>query len=174
MARSKSWGFPRWSGYTATDTTPQALRQCEREGCERPGEHPAPRARNSDEKYWFCQEHAAEYNRSWNYFAGLSYDEMRREAEREARDYSKFASAPVWERTESGSPWTREERRALRNLGLNEDATFDDIKASYRSLAKRFHPDANPGDSAAAAKFQVIHQSYDLLRRPQAEKKRGS
>jgi hypothetical protein len=174
MARSKSWGFPRWGGYGNTETTPQALRMCDHAGCNRPGEHPAPKARNSPDKYWFCQEHAAEYNRSWNYFAGLSYEELRAEAEREARDYGKYASAPVWERTESSSQWTREERRALRNLGLDEDATAEDIKASYRSLAKRFHPDANPGDAAAAAKFQVIHQSYALLRRPEAEKKRGS
>lgn len=171
MVRSKTWGFPRWGGYNS-ETSPRALRRCEREGCAEPGEYPAPKARDSRDKYWFCQAHAAEYNRTWNYFAGMSYEEMRTAAEADARDYSKYATSAAWDHAESGSPWTPEERRALSMLNLTEDATADEIKTRYRELAKRFHPDANRGDQDAAMKFHAVHQAYDLLRRPEADKKR--
>lgn len=172
MSRSKSWGFPRWGGY-GSETQPKTVRGCDHAGCTRPGDHPAPKARNSPDKYWFCQDHAAEYNRSWNYFAGMSYDDMMREAEAEARTAKSYRQAGTWGFAESGSVWTAEERRALGLLGLEEEASEDEIKARYRQLAKQFHPDANPGDAAAAAKFQAIHQAYDLLRRSDAQKRRA-
>lgn len=48
-------------------------------------------------------------------------------------------------------------------LGLAKTASADDIKKSYRKLARQFHPDRNPGDKAAAAKFKDIQQAYDTL-----------
>lgn len=172
MSRSKSWGFPRWGGY-GSETQPQTVRVCDHPDCTRPGEHPAPKARNSTEKYWFCQDHAADYNRSWNYFSGLSYDDMVREAEAEMRTANSYRQSGAWRDVESGSVWTPQERRALGLLGLEEEATEDDIKTRYRQLAKQFHPDANPNDAAAAAKFHAIHQAYDLLRHSDAQKRRA-
>ena len=51
----------------------------------------------------------------------------------------------------------------LRVLGLRPNATFEDIKASYRSLARRYHPDLNPGDQVAEEKFIRITQAYQYL-----------
>jgi curved DNA-binding protein CbpA len=48
-------------------------------------------------------------------------------------------------------------------LGLRPNATFEDIKASYRSLARRYHPDLNPGDQVAEEKFIRITQAYQYL-----------
>jgi hypothetical protein len=46
-------------------------------GCERPGLHRAPKARDRANEYWhFCLEHAADYNRRWDYFAGMSDAEV--------------------------------------------------------------------------------------------------
>lgn len=48
-------------------------------------------------------------------------------------------------------------------LGVARDATPEQIKAAYRRLAKKHHPDLNPGDKAAADRFKEIAAAYDLL-----------
>jgi DnaJ-class molecular chaperone len=48
-------------------------------------------------------------------------------------------------------------------LGVKRDADEDQIKKSYRALAKKHHPDLHPGDKTALAKFQEIQGAYDLL-----------
>ncbi len=51
-------------------------------------------------------------------------------------------------------------------LGVNKDADPDDIKRAFRQLAKKYHPDANPGDSGAESKFKEINEAYDVLSDP--------
>ncbi|MEM6837387.1 MAG: DnaJ domain-containing protein [Cyanobacteria bacterium P01_C01_bin.120] len=51
----------------------------------------------------------------------------------------------------------------LRVLGLRSNASFEEIKASYRRLARRYHPDMNPGDREAEDKFIRITQAYQAL-----------
>ncbi len=51
-------------------------------------------------------------------------------------------------------------------LGLNRSATDDDIRRAFRTLAKKLHPDVNPGDQAAAERFKQVSQAYDLLGDP--------
>lgn len=51
-------------------------------------------------------------------------------------------------------------------LGIPASASADDIKAAYRRLARRLHPDANPGSTAAASQFQDITLAYELLLDP--------
>ena len=48
-------------------------------------------------------------------------------------------------------------------LGLNRDATDDEIKKAYRKLAKQYHPDLNPGNAEAEAKFKEINEAYQVL-----------
>jgi DnaJ-class molecular chaperone len=48
-------------------------------------------------------------------------------------------------------------------LGLDSLATMDEIKAAYRALAMKYHPDRNPGDKAAEDKFKEIQTAYDIL-----------
>ena len=52
-------------------------------------------------------------------------------------------------------------------LGVGKSADEKDLKAAYRNLAKQFHPDANPGDKTAEAKFKEINEAYDVLKDPQ-------
>ena len=54
-------------------------------------------------------------------------------------------------------------------LGVQKGASDDEIKRSYRKLAKKYHPDVNPGDKEAEAKFKEIGEAYEVLR--DAEKK---
>jgi len=48
-------------------------------------------------------------------------------------------------------------------LGVARDATPDAIKKAYRGLARKFHPDVNPGDKTAEAHFKEVQQAYDVL-----------
>ncbi|MBE7218691.1 MAG: J domain-containing protein [Caulobacteraceae bacterium] len=54
-------------------------RACDHAGCRQPAVARAPKSReHMDEFYWFCAPHAAEYNKGWNYFEGMSEDEQER------------------------------------------------------------------------------------------------
>ena len=53
-------------------------------------------------------------------------------------------------------------------LGVSHSATEDEIRQAYRRLAKKYHPDLNPGDAQAAQKMNEVNEAYDLLKNPQA------
>jgi DnaJ-class molecular chaperone len=52
-------------------------------------------------------------------------------------------------------------------LGVRREASADEIKKSYRQLAKKLHPDLNPGNAKAAAQFKDVSAAYDLLSDPE-------
>jgi curved DNA-binding protein len=56
-------------------------------------------------------------------------------------------------------------------LGINKNASEDDIKKSYRKLARKLHPDLNPNDKDAQAKFQKINEANEVLSDPEKRKK---
>ncbi len=51
-------------------------------------------------------------------------------------------------------------------LGVSKTATDDELKRAYRTLAKKYHPDMNPGDKEAEAKFKEINEAYGVLSDP--------
>ena len=57
-------------------------------------------------------------------------------------------------------------------LGVSPDASDDEIKRAYRTLAKKYHPDVNPGDAEAARKMQEVNAAYEQIKNP--EKATGS
>lgn len=168
---------------------------CDHLGCSRVGRHRAPKSRDRAGEYWhFCQEHASEYNRRWNYFAGMSeseFDQFQKEAEYGHRPTWTFRAAKTdrlsaamrnfqnGRRTDSFNLFGRDarireaprERRlsrlqvlSLEALALEETATAAEIRARYAELVKRYHPDANGGDRANEAQLERVIRAYQTLK----------
>ena len=172
QSRSNDWGFPRWRSYGKSREAAR-VRLCDREGCGEIGDRPAPKAPNSPERWYFCLDHAAEYNKGWNYFAGLSPEEAARRAAEEEQDASAYKASAQWKWAGPGDgSRSRDEMRALDALELDSDADFTQIKAAHRRLVKETHPDATPGDEAAAKRFKEIQAAYDVLKKAE-ERKEG-
>ena len=51
-------------------------------------------------------------------------------------------------------------------LGVDKNASQDQIKSAYRKMAKQYHPDLHPGDNAAAEKFKEVNEAYSVVGDP--------
>src|ERR1700683_2218938 len=51
-------------------------------------------------------------------------------------------------------------------LGVSRNATADEIRKAYRRLARKYHPDLNPGDKSSEERFKNVQEAYDVLSDP--------
>ncbi|HHZ67224.1 MAG TPA: molecular chaperone DnaJ [Alphaproteobacteria bacterium] len=151
-------------------------RVCEWPGCDSDGEYRAPRSRSELRQFrWFCLGHVRTYNQSWNFFSGLNeaqIEEIRRRDTVWDRPSWPLGGGPSVNRFEDplglfgtmgkARPHTPRDA-ALAQLGLDQFASIENIKARYKSLAKKHHPDANGGSKNAEKKFVAIQEAYNLL-----------
>lgn len=165
-------------------------RVCESKGCDLAGEHKSPK-HGGGHKY-FCKRHAAEYNKSWNFFDGMNDEEVKdfNEAARHGHKQTwKVGTGPVsgkkaaakldpknWRGREmfedgvagvsraSKRGRTRLELKALVELDLPKDASPADIRARYGEYVRRFHPDSNQGDRSSEDKLQRVIKAWKVLK----------
>ena len=168
-----------------------AERVCEAPGCLQCGEYRAPRARDRLTDYrWFCLEHVREYNKNWDYFAGLDASQIEAHiradttwrrpvwplgARRSGGNYTRIVDpfdladyAGLGERQaarmDGSEQLTVAERNALGVLELSWPLTQADVKSRYKALVKLHHPDANGGAREAEEKLKQINAAYSTLR----------
>lgn len=178
-------------------------RPCAWPGCRAKGTHRAPMDRASAgdaRRYrWLCLDHVREFNRSWNYFEGMSDDDVIRfqqeavtghrptwnvGSNRSAEAASRFgfqgseADPSVYDpfgfmhdggTTTAGTDTARRrirprEAKALEALGLDGEASADDIRGNYKRLVKLHHPDANGGDRSSEDRLRSVIEAYTYLK----------
>jgi hypothetical protein len=177
---------------------------CDWPNCEAPATHRAPKGRQREREYWrFCLEHVREYNHAYNFFAGMSPDDIARyqkeavighrptwkmgmnggrptarshssrfrpefvQAEDPFGVFREFGEPPggrARRPTPEGGVARNAERKALETLGLEPDASVQDVKRRFKVLVKRHHPDANGGDRSSEDQLREIIQAYNYLK----------
>ena len=171
-------------------------RPCDHAGCRQAASTRAPKARDlRNVHYWVCQPHAAEYNRQWDFFSGMSESEIRARVTEDTvtggRPTWSFTSAPRNREAASTRGFFRDafgifgprnareaddraayerklgklERGALADLDLDAAALGPAIRARYLELVKRCHPDSNGGDRSAEHKLQRVIRAYKTLQK---------
>lgn len=161
------------------------IKKCEHPGCTKAGTCRAPKTRDLKEYWFFCQEHAAEYNKNWNYYADMTPDEIEADWERQtfgaplkdkntanadAADYAKFINdfitgRATFDKAPARTTLPRGVVGALKTFGLPISATWREISAKYRALAKKHHPDTARDKDAAGAEFAKISAAYGVLKK---------
>lgn len=158
-------------------------------GCTEAGEYRAPKSRrNLNEYHWFCLEHVRAYNAGWDFYKGMSPAEV--EAQLRADTAWQRPTWPLgrlghaaWEddvlkdplhilaaarmkgsKRPDPSKAPAELREPLATLGLSWPITMDVLKARYKELAKRHHPDANGGSRDAEERLKTINLAYATVR----------
>nr|WP_253201078.1 J domain-containing protein [Sphingomonas quercus] len=172
---------------------------CAYPGCSEAGEFRAPASHGPGSNFdgpgawqWLCLDHVRAFNAGYNFFEGLSTEEIEAAQrpyagwERETRAFAAGASAdrpPRWadfidpldaigarfRRPEQpqradGRPLSEGDMRNLRTLGLPHDADRRALRQRYAELVRRYHPDRNGGDRSHEKALQDVIAAYTQLK----------
>ena len=169
------------------------IRICDQKNCDDIGKYKAPISRsNLKNYYYFCLNHVKEYNKSWNFYKGLSVDDIELSLRKDIvwdrpswplnghpnnilkqirsfldSDYSLFEKERDLKNFLKNKiidqDLTHEEQKSLDVLGLKMPINVEKIKKTYKKLVKIFHPDINKENKDAEKLFKEINQAYRIL-----------
>lgn len=171
------------------DSQPRQSFGCEMPGCREAADFKAPKDRSLTEYYRFCLTHVQEYNQAWNYFSGMAQSDIEDHivsstlGDRPTWRYDNFANlenelkSRVWQyyhfsdrQPPNGaapeSPFTRNspEYEAMIIMELEPPLTLQGIKARYKELAKKHHPDVNRDNPQSEELLKRINMAYTILK----------
>lgn len=174
-----------------------ARARCAVPGCTAPGEFKAPlQPANFDGPgswRFLCLDHVREHNSRYNFFEGMSTDEITRAQhplagwDRQSRTFAANGADPPPRWTDFADPldaistrfesirgrskpsrFSKPEQRALSVLGLGDDADRHSVRQRYSALVRRYHPDKNGGDRSHEIRLREVIEAYQLLRKSAA------
>lgn len=164
---------------------------CEWPDCKLGGDFKAPASRDNIRVYrHFCLEHVRLYNRNWNYYEGMNpadiEKDMRRDYtwQRPSWNFGTFKKTPGGgggfkddfgffnddgsfknEPEDDFSQYDMLERQSFAIMDLKPDVTLEELKARYKFLVKKYHPDTNNGDKEAEERFKTVSEAYTVLKK---------
>lgn len=167
--------------------------RCSAPGCAEPGEFKAPYTPGGFDGpgswRWLCLEHVREHNARYNFFDGMSPDEIEAAQspiagwERATRAFATNGAdrGPAWSeftdpldaigarfrpeaRRQAVDRFTAKERQALGVLNLKDDADRTKLRKRYSELVRRYHPDRNGGDRTHERQLTKVIEAYQLLK----------
>jgi hypothetical protein len=169
-----------------------ATTACAVPGCSELGEYRAPLTASDfdgpGDWQYLCLDHVRAHNAAYNYFAGMSAEEIEAAQspiagwERSTRAFASNGDpAPAWRdfsdpldaiaarfrpeaKRAQSSRFTPRERDALQALGLGEDADRHAVRKAYSALVRRYHPDRNGGDRSRERELGRVIEAYQLLK----------
>ncbi len=164
-------------------------RPCDMPGCPHAGEYRAPKSRSTLNQYWwFCLEHVRAYNAAWDFYKGMTPSQIEAQTRSDTgwqrptwplgslgkqaldeamlRDPLHILSAGRIRRNAAPAQTAvpSDLREPIQQLGLDWPVSMDTLKARYKELAKRHHPDANGGDRASEERLKTINIAYAAVR----------
>ena len=160
---------------------------CEWKKCKEAGQYKAPTDKNNSKKFQLlCKEHIKLFNSNWNYFEGMSQDEIENFLRSDItwhRPTQKFGSSDnffnmLWNNAlndkfkilENGEFYIKnkklceKDKDAFKILGLEFSSDWKTIQAKFKTLVKRFHPDKHAGDKQYEDKLKKITLAYSHLK----------
>jgi hypothetical protein len=172
-----------------------AADRCAVPGCAQAGEFKAPLSPSSfdgpGEWQWLCLDHVREHNARYNFFQGMSPEEIEAAQspvaawDRASRAFAHGGAdpAPPWSDfrdpldaiagrfgarfNAAAGPQSRfsaGERRALEALGLGPDTDLHAVRKRYSELVRRYHPDRNGGDRSQESKLRSVIDAWQTLK----------
>ena len=154
---------------------------CSNPGCEETGIYPAPKSRDNLREYlYFCIDCIRDFNKSWNYFAGLNEKELEVEIRKSVtwdRPSWKFGTKNLNHDFEEAFRVFNGQKKIVKEkvidkklescfkiLGLHSNSTLSEVKSNYKILAKKWHPDVqNQKNSNDKDKFINITNAYKTI-----------
>ncbi len=174
-----------------------AARLCAAPGCDAAGEFRAPGERRPGfdgpgDWRWLCLDHVRAFNSGYNYFEGMSTEEIEAAQtpyagwERETRAFAAAGSPPPkWadftdpldaigarfqkrqadaQGRKDGRELSAGDRKNLKTLGLEVDCDRTALRQRYSELVRRYHPDRNGGDRSHEKALQSVIEAYQALK----------
>lgn len=125
-------------GFAGQEATPRC---CDHPGCYEPGEHRAPKSRDQlDEYLWFCLDHIRDYNKAWNYYAGMTPEQIELETRRDTT--WQRPTWPLGARSSGGRRFNQESVAIHDGFACFGEDGGEHLHAAARARAAGFHPDS--------------------------------
>tara|TARA_E500000331_G_scaffold164825_1_gene159692 strand:- start:134 stop:637 length:504 start_codon:yes stop_codon:yes gene_type:complete len=163
---------------------------CDWKNCKQVGNYKAPVEKDNSRKFrWLCLVHIKEFNKSWDYFNGMSEDQIFNFIKSDMtwhKPTQSFGSSDnffniLWNNTlnnenifsinhSTTKNFNEKDVQAFKIMDLEIGIKWDKIQSKFKTLVKKYHPDMNAGNKKFEDKLKTITLAYTQLKITYKEK----